>query len=72
MEPLGYRCRICQQLRQEEDLDNIKKAGALARRPLSYSGDYDEATNIELIAYCRDDMACMRGAVKLAGDLIVR
>lgn len=73
--PLGFRCRICKTLRQEVELGHIKKAGALERterREMGESTNYEEASNIELIAYCLKSEECQDAAVEMAGDLLVK
>ncbi len=71
-EPPMHRCKICRQARKEQDLEAVKMAdiqdARAYKKPLSeftYHGNY---TNIN---YCRDDMACGRGARETAGDLII-
>lgn len=67
-----HRCKICRQTRNDSYLAVVKMADIQDARqydkPLSdftYHGNYIE------IKYCRDDMACGRGARETAGDLIV-
>ena len=70
-DPPMHRCKICKQARKDQELAVVKMADvqeALAyKKPLphSYSG------NVTEIRYCRDDMACGRGARETAGDLLI-
>ncbi len=71
-EPPMHRCKICKQTRKDQELAVVKMADAGQareyRKPLrehSYRG------NITEIKYCRDDMACGRGARETAGDLLI-